>query len=714
MRITLFLAFLMISGWGVAQFKQKTADQHYANLDYAKCVRMYDELASKCVEKPEKGSWENVRKSAMTHYHLFKMKDAIRRFEQLDGNNMLTEEDRIHYIHALRYDERYGKSNELIRESANLHKDNKYFSQLLADLDKFESLFADSNLFKVTEASINSGEGDFGPAYYANSLVFVSKSQNAGFVNPKYGWDGDYFLNVHQATIQPDSSLGTPRMLKHAFLSRAHDGPVSFSPDGLEMVITKNVSERAKGKNLVVLGLYFSRYENGEWTEPTPFEFNDPKYNFGHGVFSEDGQKLYFASNKPGGQGGADIYVCERMNNSWTEPKNLGSTINTGRDELFPFVSDNVLYFASNGHYGLGGLDVFEVDLSGGNVKNCGAPVNSAHDDFGLIYDASGEIGYFSSNRGDNIDRIYHVKRNRFNILLNGTIVAKYKDFETVPNQEFTIHDMTTQESLVLTTDANGAFETKLKHDHDYRVYTKKQEFILLNEASVSTQGIRQDSILNCQLVLKPTTIIVHLRVIEKESKKIIPDATTIITDYQTEWDTTLITSSEGMVTLKVDRNKVYWAHGAKKGFIDEDISFNSANETDKVIDLELALPPIKKGEKFKLENIFYDLNKSTLRPESKSSLDNLADFIIKNNLRIELSAHTDSRGSNSYNQRLSQARAQSCVDYLIERGVSSKNILAKGYGETQLVNGCKDGVSCLEEEHQENRRTEVKILEVN
>ncbi|MCR9172981.1 MAG: OmpA family protein [bacterium] len=714
MRILLLFIALSLSGWTTAQFKQKVADQFYANLEYAKCVDMYDELASKCLKKPQKGSWENVRKSAISHYHLFQMKDAIRRFEQLDAENMLTEDDRVIYIHALRYDERYGKSNEIIRESANLHKDNTFFQSLLADKKKFEALFADSSLFKVWEASINSGKGDFGPAYFNNSLVFVSKAENAGFVNPKYGWDGDFFLNVHQAPLLADSVLGSREMLKHNFLSRAHDGPVSFNADGSEMVITKNRSEKVKGKKVVVLGLYFSKIENGEWSELQPFEFNDPSFDVGHGVFSKDGKKLYFASNKPGGSGGADIYVSERLGKGWSEPRNLGPEINTERDELFPFVMDDMLYFASNGHFGLGGLDIFEVHLSGGAPKNCGAPVNSAHDDFSLIYDDSGELGFFSSNRGDNIDRIYHVKRNIFNIQLNGTVVMKYKELEALPNQELTIRDMTMQESMTLTTDKNGAFNTSLLHDHEYRVYTKKNEFILLKEAAVSTEGIRQDSTLNCQLVLKPTTIIVHLRVIEKKTKKIIPNATTSITDYDIDWDTTLITNDKGMVTLKVDRNKVYWAHGAKKGFIDADISFNSSNETDKVIDLELALPPIKKGEKFKLENIFYDLNKSTLRPESKTSLDKLAEFIIRNDLRIELSAHTDSRGSSSYNQRLSQARAQSCVDYLIEKGVKKSNIRAKGYGEMQLVNGCKDGVNCSEEEHQENRRTAVQILEVN
>jgi len=338
--------------------------------------------------------------------------------------------------------------------------------------------------------------------------------------------------------------------------------------------------------------------------------------------------------------------------------------------------------------------------------------LNSCHDDFALIFKEGGTDGLFSSNRGDNIDRIYHVNRKSITVNLEGQVLAKYSEMEPVSNQEVFIKNNTTQAFDTVRTDQKGSFRYPLVVNQDYQIYTQKEEFILLNEEKRSTQGIMKDSTLTVKLVLKPTTMQVHLRVLEKETGKIIPNATVTITDYELGWDTTMTTNSEGLVTITVDRNKVFWAHGSKKGFIDADISFNSLNENDKIIDLRLELPPIKKGEKFKLENIFYDLNKSTLREESQSSLDKLAEFIIKNNLKIELSAHTDSRGSNSYNQRLSQARAQSCVDYLISKGVNSYRIKARGYGETQLVNRCKNGVQCTEEEHQENRRTEVKILD--
>ena len=175
--------------------------------------------------------------------------------------------------------------------------------------------------------------------------------------------------------------------------------------------------------------------------------------------------------------------------------------------------------------------------------------------------------------------------------------------------------------------------------------------------------------------------------------------------------DTVLMTDKEGLVTLQVDRYADYLAHASKRGYVDDQTTFKTDNENDKVIELLLQLPTIKKGDKFKLENIFYDYNKSTLRPESMAALDKLVAFITENKLKIELSSHTDARGNAAYNQKLSQARAQSCVDYLIKKGVPKTSIVAKGYGETQLLNRCKDGVQCSEEEHQENRRTEIKIL---
>lgn len=714
MKNYLLLLFLVPTLIVNAQLKQKTADILFKNMEYAKCVDMYDELIKK---QNKKGTinWENYRKAAICHYQLFHMDKAISNYDAIRKSEGLSEVDYEMYINALRYRAKYDQSIVAVEEATGKFPNNQYFTRLNAEKNDYKRLLADSLRYKIKLTSINSGFGDFAPSFYNEDVVYATKSSNRAITKGRYGWDDAFYINLMQAKPGPDSLLVDNKLLKKEFLSGAHDGPVAFNGDLTKMVITKNKLGKKNGKDVIVLSLYFSEFIDGKWSDLVPFEYNNPDYNFGHGVFSEDGTKLYFVSDMPGSNGEADIYVSRLENGKWGSPENLGNGVNTEKREMFPFVQGSKLFFASDGHFGLGGLDIFEANLDDLKSKpiNMGYPVNTAQDDFGWILRKDGETGYMSSNRKDDVDKIYAVRYKPVRVKLEGMVYEKYRELEPSPDQPVMIQTIQTGEIAELVTDSTGFFSHPIFLNESYRIYTEKQDFILLDESNFNTMNLTKDSTFYSELVLKPTTIILHLKVVEKGSRKPLERANASVMDYFDDKDTMMLTNLEGMVTMVADRNKTYWAHGSKKGYIDTEVSFNSENESGRIYELELALPPIAKGEKFKLENIFYDLNKSTLRPESKSSLDKLADFIIKNNVRIELSAHTDSRGSDSYNQRLSQARAQSCVNYLLTKGVRKDQIIAKGYGETQLVNGCKNGVTCPENEHQENRRTEVKILDV-
>ncbi len=683
-------------------------------MEYAQCVEMYDELANKFLKAKSKpdAEWEYVRRAAESHFYLFEMAKSANFYTKLLQANRITERDREFLIQALRYQGNYSESEKLLLESKNLFPSNTFFSRNYSQLDDFNKLFEDSAQYTLKDPGINSGMGDFAPNYSKDGLVYATKSSNTKAIHATYGWDDSYYINLKEAKFLNDSVLGKSSLLRHQYLSKAHDGPVSFNATNDMMVITKNTLGKKKGKNVIVLSLYFSTIVNGEWTTLKPFKYNNSSYNVGHAVFAENDKALYFVSDMEGGFGEADIYVSRWINNDWSEPINLGPTINTEKNELFPYVINDNLYFASNGHFGLGGLDIFVKELkTSAPVKNLGYPVNTSHDDFGFIADSTENHGYFSTNRGDNIDRIYAYDKKPVIINLVGFVYAKYKEKEPIENQVVYIENVTNETIDSTFTNEFGQFTAPIKKNEQYHLYTQKEEFVPIKDALISTENIKKDSTFYCDLALKPTTILIHLRVVEAKTGKVIPYAKTSVTDYALNKDTMMLTKENGTVTMKVERNKTYWAHGSKKGYVDDNVTFNSANENDKVIDLELRLPPIVKGEKFKLENIFYDLNKASLRPESRIALDKLADFIIKNDLRIELSAHTDARGSDAYNMKLSQARAQSCVDYLITKGVRKSSIIAKGYGETQLLNKCKNGVTCTEDEHQENRRTEIKIL---
>lgn len=706
----IFLAQFPLFG----QLKQKMADELFIRKEYFECVEMYNELAGKTIKGKGVENLENVRRAAVSNYKLFKMKESIEYFDFLDKKSNLNELDREYYIQALRFIDRYDSAEKLIGISESLYPSNQYFSKLKHELKDFNLLFADSANSKINKTSINSIYGDFAPTYYQNGLVYATKSKNTEVLNGRYKWDNSFYVSLLQSNFEQDSNVNNGKLLRHQFLDKAHDGPVAFTKDQQKMVITKNIFGKKKGKEVVVLALYFSEMKDGKWTDLVPFEYNNDAYNVGHGCFSEDGQTLYFISDMEGSLGQTDIFKSQFERGKWSEPTNLGENYNTNMQEMFPFVLGDKIYFASNGHLGLGGLDLFEADLkSESKPVNLGYPINTSADDFALICEENSEgiKGYLSSNRETMIDGIYSFEKAYSQIEMVVNVYEKYDVNEPVPHQSVTVENTTVGLKEEYFTNDEGKLHLSIKQNETYVLSTNKVDFKLLKEEEISSKGIDRDSVINANLYLLPTKITIALRIIAKDTRLPLENTKTKITLPGANWDTTLVTNEHGLVTLSVDRNKNYWAHASKKGYIDGEKGFSTSNEDGKIIELELELTPIKVGEKFKLENIFYDLNKSTLRPESMDALDKLAEFITKNELTIELSSHTDSRGNAAYNQKLSQARAQSCVDYLLKKGIKSSQIKAKGYGESQLVNKCKDGVKCSEDEHQENRRTEVKIL---
>lgn len=717
MRHCLILLFCTLSFFSFGQLKQTLADKHFENLEYFKAAPMYGELADKFIRK-NKGAVQSIRRAAISYAKIFDFKRSIHYDAILHASHKMakTEEDWLRYIHSLRITAQYERAELLINEANILFPNNPTFERWKNDANKLTVFFADTSMSAVEVLPFNSDMGDFAPIWHDNGLVYATKSTNRGFLVPRYGWDNSYFINLMHVT-QKDGVWGKPSVLKNEFFSRAHDGPVAFSPDGSEMMLTRNILDKNKGEDKRYLALFVSQKNaEGEWTDLQPFPHNVKQSNTGHAAYSPDGNRIYFVSDRIGGIGGTDIYYSDRLGDSWSPPIILSSSINTERNEMFPYMNKKgKLYFASDGHFGLGGLDIFMVNPSGANAKpvNMGAPINSAADDFGLISDDDGKTGYFSSDRGDFVDRILYWEKRLPVIQLTGTVYLIYDEMEPVVAQEVVIEDFANGSEVKINTNSEGVYTAEIVSNNEYLIKTRKEYFQLIHPEQLRTAGIVRDTILVRDLYLKPTKIDIAIKVIEKGTKTSIPNAKLSVIHKESAKDTLFMSDENGLAMLTVDRHQDYWARASKKGYIDAETAFETGSQSGKVIELELELPKIKKNEKFKLENIFYDLNKATLRPESMSSLDKLAEFLLENGLKIELSAHTDSRGSDSYNMRLSQQRAQSCADYLITKGVPKSKIIARGYGETKLVNRCKNGIQCSEEEHQENRRTEVKILDL-
>ena len=278
----------------------------------------------------------------------------------------------------------------------------------------------DASQYTISVAPFNSAYPDFSPSFYDSGLVFVSGRREATAEKEKKETRGTY-LDLYYTKAQPDSTFSPPMRISDALNTDFHEGPAVFYDDDRKVIFTRNnlndKLRRSEEAIVIHLQLFASEKDaSGKtWKTPVLLAINNKDYSIGHPAISSDGLNLYFSSNKPGGYGGTDLYVSRWVNNSWSAPENLGAAVNTEGNEMFPVVvADTTLYFASNGHAGFGGLDIYRYNLGGtAEVKNMGHPVNSSKDDFGLILDAKTNTGYFSSNRqhanGDRDDNIYRL-----------------------------------------------------------------------------------------------------------------------------------------------------------------------------------------------------------------------------------------------------------------------------------------------------------------
>jgi peptidoglycan-associated lipoprotein len=505
-------------------------------------------------------------------------------------------------------------------------------------------------------AQINGKNNDFAPAFSKKNykeLYFTSSRDDASGKEVD-GWTGASFTDIFVAKLDKKGKWSTPSALPAPVNSVFNEGASSLSPNGNSFYFTRCGVEKKKAMGCE---LYKSTVNGQSFGDPELINLGLPDsilVTSGHPAVNADESKLYFASDMPGGQGGKDIWVLnwDKEKKRWGKPENLGASINTPGDEMFPFIhADGTFYFASNGHIGMGGLDIFKATKQGtsfGNVTNLRYPINSAGDDFAIIFEEKNEKGYFTSNRdgGKGNDDIYSFILPSLVFTLSGTV----KDFKTkqpVSDALVTIVG-TDGSSLETKTDGKGFYKFDLSPATSY----------------VITAGKKADKNGYLNKTGKTTTV----------------------------------------------------------GF-----------ETDKALVHDFELDPIQGV--IDLPNIYYDLGRWELRPESKVALDGLIQTLEENpTIVIELGAHTDTRGSDENNLTLSQKRAQSVVDYLIENGIDAERLVAKGYGESvprrieiatsffkvgDVINDAfigkyKKEDPKFEESHQMNRRTEFKVLRDN
>lgn len=633
---------------GCSGAKLSTANEQMARGEYYDASKTYRKIYNRLTKREERSQRGEVA---------YKMAECYRRL------NMAARASAA-YQNAIRYG--VTDSMAVLRLAQSLHAEGKYPAAIksyeefltkvpgnpeaVAGLEGARlasEMKANRTRYVVRQSKLlNSRRADFSPMFNDDVLYFTTTNEKVTGEN-RSEITGMKKGDIWMSKKNERGEWQRPEPVEGELNSEVEEGICSFSPDGSTMYLTK--ARREPNANTGV-EIYTSQRSDAKWSAPVKFEITaDTVSSYGHPAVSPDGQWLYFTSDMPG-IGGRDIWrvnVKERAGSL----ENLGPDINTVGDEMFPYMlTDSIMYFSSNGHPGLGGLDIFCATLGADghwSVTNMGVPVNSEADDFGITFDRKADhpSGYFSSNRGDGrgYDHIYTFELPDLKITISGWVVDR--DDEPVPNAVIRI---------------------------------------------VGNDGSNQKT----------------------------------------------IAKNDGSFSFPLQRGVSYVMMAGAKGFLNARQSFTSDTaEEDADYAIDFVLASLTKPNI--VENIFYDFDKATLRPESTEALDGLVQMLNDNpNITIEMASHTDRVGTEEYNIDLSKRRAKSVIDYLIEHGIAPDRLQYQGYGKsrpkvvTKRINKLypqfKEG-DILNEEYilglspedqeaadQVNRRTEFHVLSVD
>ncbi|WP_345266912.1 carboxypeptidase regulatory-like domain-containing protein [Nibrella viscosa] len=734
----------------------RAANKQFDDMSYATAVRMYEEFLRGDKKNQPAETREAMLKLAYSYRKMQDTRNAERVYGELvKSYDDLSSEVYLYYAQALASNGKYRDSQKIYSRYGEKQKEDmrgRRFTMSYMDMNRF---YQDSSSYQMAALPINTRQADFSPMYYKNGLVFVSARDESGAVKRVFGWNQTPFLDLYffpdttqfkpltndpavrttstavlgggsavnlpsDATVD-DKNLSKAEKFSRTLNTKYHEGPLTFSKDQKMVIFTRNNTSKGKaGKSsdgVKKLKLYSAVEKNGTWTDIQELPFNSNEYSVGHPAFSPDNTKLYFVSDMPGGYGGTDIYVAEYVNGQWSTPVNMGKEINTEGNEMFPFVDENNnLYFSSDGHEGLGGLDVFFAELKDGiaykGVENVGAPINSEKDDFGIITNKNRSSGYVSSNRkrGVSDDDIFMFRKNcrQLNIL-----VYDAKTGSPLEGADVRVLRGEISQALRIT-GQDGKADLCLETSADYEFKAAKEGF-QTNSVKFSTLTQSKQPVMTVSIYLQRTEGALMKGVVKAEVDQ-SPAAGVKVTfrNEKDKTEQTVVTGPDGSYEFNMKPGAPYSITAEKDRYATKRAKYEKMRpgRSPKVITDSLGL--YGEGDVFQLKNIYYDLNKFFIRPDAAKELDRVVELLKEYpEMKIELRAHTDARASDVYNLRLSESRARAAMDYLVARGVNPGRLLAKGYGETEVVNGCVDGVECSEPEHQQNRRTEFKIVSV-
>ena len=701
--------------------KELKAEKHFNNYSYHKAIDKYEELDGL--------STEGVRNLGDAYRYTNKTEKAEEQYAIVASATDNTAEDLFMYAEILKMNGKHSEADNWMKKFHDRASGDTRGEQYANNLGAYTKLKKDEGRFAIKNLDVNSEQEDFGAAFYKNQVVFASSREGTKSVRRKWNWNRLPFLDLYVGDKNEENELSNLEQLNKKINNKYHEGPATFSADGNYMVFTRNNYKGKSSDGVIKLQLFQTTYNGEKWSEATALPFNSNEHSVGHASLSADGNTLYFASDMEGGKGGVDIYMAEKKSDgSWGDAKNV-EAINTEGNEMFPFIhQDGLLFFSSDGHVGLGGLDVFvtKIKEDGGysKIKNAGFPVNGEQDDFSFILDQNQKMGYFSSNRegGKGDDDLYSFKMLKpftFGKTLKGT--TKDKQGGIVPGATVVLKDNEGNEVGTVTTDENGNYTFTVEPDKDFVLGgTKDKYFDGEQEATSKTE----DDVIVADLILeKDPGLSLYALITDKKSGEPLEGVTLTIVDNMTGTQEQITTPTTGdyrkpLIDKKLNDRGSYNLTLQKEGYFSKTVTYNTEFNKEGQYDvhgtLDLGMDPEVKDltELVKINPINFDLNKYNIRPDAAAELDKIVDIMNKYpGMEVELGSHTDCRGSDYYNKVLSDKRAKASAKYIQSKITDPDRIYGKGYGETRLLNHCKNGVQCSEEEHALNRRTEFKVI---
>jgi peptidoglycan-associated lipoprotein len=646
--ITLILAVQFVFAQQMHGVKAQ-ADKAFDSGDYYDAVTLYKKAFTK--EKDKKKKAEIVFRVAECYRHTNDFKDQEIWYAKAIKQGYKGPEAILYLADALKSNGKYPEAIVRYTDYKKAKPTDPRGDLGISSCEQAQKWKDKPTRYKVEKVSpINTKYNDFGATYsnkdFRHIIYTSSRAESMG--KDDDGGTGEKFQDLFEASVDKKGKWSSPKPLLEPINSPTNEGAACLNLKGTDIYITRCDFEKGK---MGVCDIYFSKKKGGTWDEPKLILLASDSAVVAQPAISPDDQTLYFVSNMEGGQGGYDIWMSrwDKTNKKWNEPINLGPKVNTEEDEMFPFMAyDGTLYFASRGHIGMGGLDIFKTKMTGSSWDepvNLKYPINSSADDFAYITDTTGENGFLSSDRdgGKGEDDIYQWHLAPLIFTVSGKVYdADTKAAIVGAKIELFASDGT---NIPFTVEKLGTFKFDLRPETDYKIMATSANY-LSKQFELSTKGLE--------------------------------------------------------------------------------------NSKDFVGDFDFALPSTMKA--IVLPNILYDLAKWDLRPESKKALDELVQTMNDNpTIVIELGSHTDSRPIPMSNDTLSQHRAESVVDYLIEKGISAERLVAKGYGQREPrtldkdIGSFKKGdvltdefiaklktKALKEEAHQLNRRTQFRVLRTN